>query len=205
VSGDETEHPGETSGDDASGAGETPRAAPGMLERLDAAVLRATDAVLGGGILGIAAVGIANVAARNLFGGSLPFAEELGQVFMLWITFAGVGVAARRARHIRMAAFHDQLLGRTRKVTWMVIVAGTAALLATLAVLAARYLATVHAVGGVTPALRVPLWAVYAIVPVGLALGALEYARTFVHNARREGLHASLEVEDEADVEAPGP
>jgi len=176
-----------------------------VLRRIDAFMLAAANGVLGGGILGIAGVGIANVMARNLFGGSLPFAEELNQAFMLWITFAGVGLAARRARHIRMAAFYDPLRGRTRKATWMVIVAGTAALLAVLAALAVRYVASAHAVGGVTPALRVPLWIVYAIVPVGLALGALEYARTFVHNCIHEGVHASVEIEDEDEGEAPGP
>lgn len=179
----------------------------GLLRRLDTALVRLMDVVLGGGILGIAAIGIANVAARNLFGGSLPFAEELGQAFTVWITFAGVGVAARRARHIRMAAFHDQLRGRARKWSWMAITAGTAILLAALAVLAARYVVTIHAVGGVTPALGVPLWVVYAVVPVGLALGALEYARTFLHNASHPGVHVSVEIEDEddADVEALGP
>jgi TRAP-type C4-dicarboxylate transport system permease small subunit len=176
------------------------------LDAFDAALLHGATAVLGGGILGIAGVGIANVVARNLGGGALAFAEEVSQAFMLWITFAGLPLAARRARHIRMAAFHDALRGRARKSTWMVILSGTSALLAVLAVLAARYLVTVHDVGGVTPALRVPLWIVYAVVPVGLGLGALEYARALAHNARREGVHASIEVADEPDAaEADAP
>lgn len=169
------------------------------LRALDRALLRIEEAILGAGILGIAGVSIVNVFARNLFGGSLPFAEEVDQALMVWITFAGVGLGARRARHIRMAAFYDQLRGRARKVAWMAIAAGTAALLFVLAWLALRYVSTAYEIGGVTPALRVPLWIAYSVVPAGLALGGLEYALAFVRNLEADGIHASVDVEEGED------
>ena len=163
---------------------------------LDRALLGIERAVLGAGILGIATISVSNVFARNFFGGSLPFAEELNQALMVWITFAGVGLGARRARHIRMAAFYDQLRGDARKVCWMAITAGTAALLFALAWLATGYVVTTHEIGGVTPALRLPLWLVYAVAPVGLAIGACEYALTFARNLTTRGIHASLDLEE---------
>lgn len=163
---------------------------------IDRALLRIETFVVGAGILGIAAMSITNVVARNLLGGSLAFAEEVNQALMVWITFAGLGLGARRARHIRMAAFYDQLRGPARKVCWMAIAGGTFSLLGVLAWLAVRYVVATFAVGGVTPALRAPLWLVYAAVPVGLALGALEYALTFVRNVTTEGIHASFELEE---------
>jgi len=169
------------------------------LRQLDRALLRVETGLLGAGILGIAAVSITNVLARNVMGGSLPFAEEVNQALMLWITFAGVGVGARRARHIRMAALYDQLRGRARKVLWMVITAGTSALLFTLAWLAVRYVGTTFEVGGVTPALRIPLWCVYAVVPAGLVLGGIEYALTFLRNALSHGIHASIGLVEGAE------
>jgi TRAP-type C4-dicarboxylate transport system permease small subunit len=172
---------------------------------LDRSLLWIEKGILGAAILGIAAVSIANVLARNLFGGSLSFAEEVSQALMLWITFAGVGLGARHARHIRMAAFYDQLRGPSRKALWMAIAAGTSALLLALAWLAVRYVADVHAVGGVTPALRVPLAWVYVVVPGGLLLGAVEYALTFARNVTAEGLHASFSLlEGEEDGEGAG-
>lgn len=162
-------------------------------------MLRIEQGVITFGILGIAVLGIVNVLARNLLGGSLAFAEEVNQALMIWITFGGLGLAARRARHIRMAAFYDQLRGRARKAAWVGIVGGTSALLAVLSWLAFRYVAQTYSLGGVSPALRVPLWLTYSIAPVGLALGSLEYFLTLLRNLRNEGIHASVDLE-EADT-----
>lgn len=176
--------------------------ARGVLRALDRALLMCEQGIVGGGILGIAALGMANVFARNLAGGSLPFAEELNQTLMVWITFAGVGLGARRARHIRMAAFYDQLGGRARKFGWMAITAGTAALLGVLTALAVVYVTNTHAIGGVTPALRIPLWATWCVVPVGLAIGTVEYALAFARNWTADGIHASFDLlEGEEDRE----
>ncbi len=170
---------------------------------IDRGLLRIEQTVLGAGILGIAALSITNVVARNFLGGSLPFAEEVNQALVLWITFAGVGLGARRARHIRMAAFYDQLRGPARKAAWLVVAGGTSLLLLILTGLAIRYVDTARAIGGVTPALRVSLWLVYLVVPVGLALGTLEYALTFYRNLTASGIHASIELEEsEAETEA---
>ena len=95
-----------------------------VTRRIDRALLQLERVVLGAGVLGIAGVSIANVLARNLAGGSLSFAEEVNQALMVWITFAGIGLAARRARHIRMAAFYDLLRRRPRKLAWMTIAGG---------------------------------------------------------------------------------
>jgi TRAP-type C4-dicarboxylate transport system permease small subunit len=168
----------------------------GGLNRLLLATERSLVAV---GILGITAISIANVVARNLFGGSLPFAEEVEQALALWVTFGGLALGVRRARHIRMAALYDQLRDGARKVAWIVTAAGTAALLLVMTTLAVRYVAEVQSLGGRTPALRIPLAWVYAIVPVGLALGALEYALTLVRNATSSGVHASFDLEEGSD------
>lgn len=171
----------------------------GALRTIDRWLMRVEHAVLGLSVLGIAGISVVNVFARNLFGGSLPFAEEVNQALMVWITFAGIGLGARRARHIRMAAFYDQLRGRWRKAAWMTITAGTSALLLILAWLALSYVADAYAIGGVTPALRVPLWIVYAIAPLGLAAGGAEYALTWLRNLTTDGLHASLDLEEGDD------
>ncbi|MGH0033868.1 MAG: TRAP transporter small permease [Myxococcota bacterium] len=171
------------------------------LRAVDRGLLQAEKAILGLGVLGIAVVSIVNVLARNLLGGSLSFVEEVSQALMIWITFAGVGLGARRARHIRMAAFYDQLRGARRKLAWMFISAGTSALLLALAWLAFRYVVDTRSIGGVTPALRIPLWIVYSMAPIGLALGAVEYALTFARNLTAEGVHASVDLEEGDDGE----
>lgn len=134
------------------------------------------------GILLMAVVSIANVFARDVFGHSLTFAEEVDQILIVLVTFIGVGYAARLGRHIRMTALYDQL-----PATWqrwlMVLVNGvTGALLAILAWYALGYVLQTRSIGSVTPALQIPLYLVYASAPVGLALGALQFLMTAVRN-----------------------
>jgi len=168
----------------------------GGLVRADEHLETVERVALAGGILAIAALGIANVVARNLLGGSLPFAEELNQILVIAVTFLGLSHGVREGRHIRMSAIYDLLDGRLRKgvliLTWL----GTCILLGVLAVLAAQYVAATREAGSVTPALRVPWWTVYTVVPLGLGVASLQYALAVVRNLVTPGLHHSLRKEE---------
>ena len=176
---------------------------PRALVRGDEALERAERAILAAGVLGIAGLGIANVVARNLLGGSLPFAEEMNQILVIAVTFLGLGHGVREGRHIRMSAVYDLMQGRVRKGLLLVTWTGTAVLLGYLAVLASRYVADVRALGSLTPALRIPWWIVYALVPLGLGVASLQYLLAVARNLTTEGLHHSLRREERYD-EVPG-
>lgn len=164
--------------------------------RVDRVLARAEGALLSGGVMGMAVVSVANVFGRNVLGRSLSWAEELNAILVLLITFAGIGLGAREARHIRMSAIHDQLRGAARKTSMVLSLALTSVVLAVFAVLAARYVDNVFAVGSVTPALRIPRAWIYAVVPVGLALGALQYALAVARNLASGEVHLSLTREE---------
>jgi len=163
------------------------------LRRLDRLLERVEQLVLSTGIMALAAVTISNVIARNLFGTSLSFAEEVSGLLVVLITFLGIGYGARHARHIRMSAIYDQFTGRWRKGLMVLSCLGTALLLAILAFYAVRYVGKVHAAGSLTPALRLPLYWVYLWVPVGLAIGALQYLLAAWRNLTTEGVHLSFQ------------
>lgn len=167
------------------------------LSLLDAGIARFEAAVLSGGVLAMALVTIANVTGRNVFGHSLAFADEVNQALLVLITFVGIGYAARNARHIRMSAVYDQLGGRARKALIVLISVGTCALLSALAWFGAQYAWQVYELGGVTPALRMPLYLVYAWVPVGLALGAVQYALAAWRNLTSSDTWLSYSERDE--------
>jgi len=162
-----------------------------MLGRIDRAVSAFLGGVLSAAILALSLLSIANVIARNAFGESLAFAEEISQALVVALTFSGVAVGARRGRHIRMSAFFDALSGRAQRLCWTACAAGTALLLAALAAFAAEYVHQVAASGRVTPALRLPLFAIYATAPLGLALGAIEYALLAYLNFCASEIHLS--------------
>ncbi len=175
------------------------------LRLLDRAVERLEQGILVGGILAMALLNIANVISRNLLGGSMSFAEEANQGLIVLVTFMGLGYGVRRARHIRMSAFYDQLRGRARKALMTGIAAGTAALLLLLAWFAVVHVQQLYQSGTVTPALRVPVYLIQLSVPVGLLLGAAQYLLTVCRNLTTEGTWLSFtepDVYHEAEPES---
>ncbi len=172
--------------------------------RLSKAVTQLEELCLAWGILGIAALTIGNVIARTFFGTSLAFAEEISQFLIVLVTFLGLGYAAGKGRHIRMTALYDQLPEKQRKALTVLISATTSALLFYLSYLAVRYaLSTVHELGSVSPALRVPLWIVYLSAPIGFALGGIQYALALIKNLTTPGVWLSFEVKDEYEELPP--
>lgn len=148
---------------------------------LDRALELTQSALLASAVLAMAALNVANVAGRNLLDYSLPFAGELNQLLIVLVTFLGVGYAARFRRHIRMSAFSEQLRGRAARIWEIVTLTATGLLLFLLAWYALEYVLRTANVGSVTPSLRLPLYLIYAMAPLGLALGGLQ----FVLNAIR--------------------
>lgn len=93
-------------------------------------------------ILMMAAVSVTNVFLRNISGSSLIWANELTQLLLVVVTFMGVGLGARQARHIRVSAIHDLLPTPARKILLIITSSTTALLLLLLAGWAHDYAAS---------------------------------------------------------------
>ncbi|WP_376697127.1 TRAP transporter small permease [Wenzhouxiangella sp. EGI_FJ10305] len=89
--------------------------------------------VLVTGIAAMAIVSVVNVISRNTIGSSLQFASDVTQLLLVLVTFMGIGIGARNARHIRVSAIHDLLPEVAQKVLLTVVGFGTSALLFLLA------------------------------------------------------------------------
>lgn len=161
-------------------------------------VTRLEEVCLAWGIIGIAALTIGNVLLRALTGESLLFAMELSRFLIVWVTFAGVGYAAGKGRHIRMTALVDAMGPRARKAVMLLVTGGTSILLLTLTWFALDYvLGTVRELGSVSPVLRVPRYLVYLAAPLGLFLGAIQYALAFFKNLVAPEIYLSFDTLDE--------
>lgn len=122
-------------------------------------------------IFAMAAVSVANVMSRNLLGGSLQYANDVAQILLVIVTFMGIGIGARHARHIRVSALHDMLPHTARKVLLIIVSFTTAALLFTLASYAWDYATAAQRTCRVLPeTLNVPMPVVVLLVLSGLAL-----------------------------------
>lgn len=175
------------------------------LEQLDWLIGKLENVILITAVLSMALLNIGNVLGHNLFGKGFTFSDEINQALLVIITFVGVAKGARHGRNIRMSAMYDQFKGPWRKGLNIIITTGSAVVLFYLAYLAVLYEVQLRDIGQTTPALGIPLWLIYLVVPFGLFIAALQYSMTTLRNLTAKALYRSyheLEVYEEVDLDA---
>jgi TRAP-type C4-dicarboxylate transport system permease small subunit len=177
--------------------------ATGVLDMIDNAIARLEEVIMAMGVILMAVNTIANVISRFVFNHSLIFAEELNSIFILLVTFAGIGYAARHGRHIRMSAIYDAMPQHVRKILMIAITAVTAAFMLFLAWYAVVYILNLYSKGRIYPALGIPVYVSYLWVPVGFLVTGIQYVLTLVKNIRQKDIYLStnLREQDAQDVE----
>ena len=154
----------------------------------------------------VAALGIlliANVFARTFYQ-SIYFAEEVSMFLVLLTTFTGVSYGVRKARHIRMGAFLDAM-PPTMEKTFIIIISIVSAIVMGIMTWASyEYLANAMSKGHMTPALRVPKWTFYVIIPIGFGLACIQYIRTIIKNFTEKEPWQSPDQQSEYEDEEVG-
>ena len=175
-----------------------------FLRRLDELMGKFEAFVLSAGILLLAINMVANVLGRVFFHHSFYFAEEVGSILMILITFIGIGYAARQGRHIRMSAIIDQLSRPAQKAIRLFVTLTTGLTMFLLAYYAVGYIAVVARLGSVTPALQIPVWLIYLWIPVGFTVTGIQYLLAFIQNLRKPEVYLSFTKEDRYEKPEPG-
>jgi len=154
----------------------------------------------------VAALGIlliANVFARTFYQ-SIYFAEEVSMFLVLLTTFTGVSYGVRKARHIRMGAFLDAMPPTMEKTFIIIISIVSAIVMGIMAWASYEYLANAMSKGHMTPALRVPKWTFYVIIPIGFGLAGIQYIRTVIKNFTEKEPWQSPDQQSEYEDEEIG-
>jgi TRAP-type C4-dicarboxylate transport system permease small subunit len=154
----------------------------------------------------VAALGIllmTNVVARTFFQ-SIYFAEEVSMFLVMLTTFAGVSYGVRKARHIRMGAFLDLMPPKMEKTFLIIISLVSGLVMAIMAWFSFEYLMNAMSRGHMTPALRVPKWTFYIIIPVGFGLACIQYIRTILKNIIEKDPWQSPDQQSEYEDETIG-
>ena len=138
----------------------------------------------------------ANAIGRYAFGQSLFLSEELNQFLIVGVTYVGLAYAVRRGRNIRMTAVYDALSDRTKKVLLTLISLITGLLLMFLTWKSVLYVQEVREINRLSPALQFPVYIIYAVIPVGLAMASLQYLIAFLMNVTQKGTYLSFDVQD---------
>lgn len=132
-------------------------------------------------VAALAVLLIANVFARTFFQ-SIYFAEEVSMFLVMLTTFTGVSYGVRKARHIRMGAFLDAIPPKMEKGFIIFISFISAGVMAIMTWFSYKYLMNAMQMAHMTPALRVPKWTFYVIIPIGFGLACIQYIRTIIKN-----------------------
>ena len=154
----------------------------------------------------VAALGIlliANVFARTFFQ-SIYFAEEVSKFLVMLTTFTGVSYGVRKARHIRMGAFLDAMPPKMEKAFIIFISLISAIVMGIMTWASYEYLMNAMSKGHMTPALRVPKWTFYIIIPVGFGLACIQYIRTIIKNLTEKDPWQSPDQQSEYEDEEIG-
>ena len=171
-----------------------------IIDGIDGGIAALERVIMAVGVILMAVNTIANVVSRFIFNHSIIFAEELNSIFILLVTFAGIGYAARHGRHIRMSAISDALPTRARKILMIVITLITGVLLLILAWYSVQYIIGLQAKGRVYPALGIPVYISYLWVPIGLFVTGIQYILTFIRNLQEPEIYLSTNLR-EADAQ----
>ncbi|MFO7785771.1 MAG: TRAP transporter small permease [Thermodesulfobacteriota bacterium] len=154
-------------------------------------------------VASLAVLLIANVFART-FSQSIYYAEEVSKFLVMLTTFTGVSYGVRKARHIRMGAFLDAMPLKMEKAFIIIICLVSALVMGIMAWFSYEYLMNAMSRSHVTPALRVPTWTFYVIIPIGFGLACIQYIRTIIKNLTEKDVWQSPDQQSEYEDEQLG-
>ncbi|AOY75277.1 TRAP transporter small permease [Clostridium formicaceticum] len=157
--------------------------------------------VLSFAIIAMAILLIVNVFMRTVMNSSITFTEEVAQALLVLVSFFGLGYCARTGRHITMSILFDLVSNKYKKIAMIIISFVSSAAMIYLGTLAYRYVLSVKNLGRVTPALQIPMYLIYAVVPLGFFLAAIEYLRTFLFNIKEKDLYLTSIIKIPIDQE----
>jgi len=127
-------------------------------------------------ILYLIMVGVifAQIVTRAV-GASLPWSEELARYVMAYAVFIGASIAAKEGAHIGIIALVHALpqpFKKFMKVFAMFAAFVFSVLLVYLSLIILQFLLNL---GQLSPAMRIPMWMVYAALPLGATLMSIRF------------------------------
>ena len=162
-----------------------------MLSRILQGVDRVLRALLAALIVAMVAAVTWQVVSRYLLGDPSSWTEELARFTLVWIGLLGGAHAYRRRLHLGLDLLETRLAGRARRLQSIAVHVTVAAFAATVLIGGGiELIRLAMQLGQSTPALGLPMGAVYAALPISGALmllhaGVALFARPIDHAGER--------------------
>jgi C4-dicarboxylate transporter, DctQ subunit len=107
------------------------------------------------------------VITRYIFESSLSWSEEFARYVHIWQIWIGASFAIRKREHIKVEAFKNLLNEKGRKVVELISLLLWFGLAVFLAIAGTDLVTTMFTRGQFSPAMQMPMWAVYTAIPLG--------------------------------------
>jgi C4-dicarboxylate transporter DctQ subunit len=167
------------------------------LKLIDTLIFGIEKTVVTVGLLALTVIVFVNAITRYVFSWSWVGTEEVSQFIVVWITFLGTSVCARKGTHITMSAFFDRLPHSKKRIASVLICSLSAVFCFGMSFLGWKLTQLVLSRGEVSAALRIPFWIVYVSLPLGLFFAGINYTRAAAQNLRKGTVDFGIEQEEE--------
>ena len=117
----------------------------------------------------------AQVVSRYVFNHALSWSEELGRYIFIWQVWLGSSYCVQKNRHIRIDLFTNKLSDNSRKIFETIINIVTIVFLVFLTYKGGKIVGLVSKMHQTSPALKLPMAAVYACIPISCILMIIRY------------------------------
>lgn len=151
------------------------------------------ELVLGFSIIAITGVMLFNVIMRYVFNSSWTPTEEVCIILIIVVTFIGSSYAAERGNHLLSSMLFDSPLinFRVKKIIVIFIALVNTSLSIVIVYLGANYVRAHYLSGRFTPALGIPFYLFYWVVPLGFLLMGIQNVRIIQKNFKEKGYSLS--------------
>ena len=131
------------------------------------------EAVMGILLIGMAVILMAQILMRIFAQNSLPWAEEVARYFYVWSVFLSISCTIRMKNILRVDFLLQIAPSWLKKILEVCIGLVNTVLYGYLAYHSVTVVQNVQASAQTSPALKIPMYLVYAIVPIGFALASV--------------------------------
>lgn len=115
------------------------------------------------------------VIMRKVFNNSLSWSEELARFIFIWQIWYGISITIRRKKHIEVELVKNLLKGNALKVLQVFITLCNIAFCIFMTVTGGMLSSNLMDKNTLSPAMGIPLWIVYAALPVSFFLAAIRH------------------------------
>lgn len=141
-----------------------------LLKKLDESL---EETILGVLLIGMSVILLLQILMRSLAGSSLTWAEEVARYFYVWSVFLSLGCTIRKGNILKVDLVLGLMPKALRRIVEVLLDLVNVVLYAFLAYYSVSLVQSVQVSGQTSPALEIPMYLVYAIIPVGFVLASL--------------------------------